>query len=236
MDEDVAEEILPQAVVPGPQEESYDWNDTEDEDVVEEILPQAVVPAPQEEPYDWSELDRFTALVERVKDRLEEKELPDADKQFFRALSDFMSEHASLEEIQSSLKNVLELADDPSLSAEFAEFLDAPLDSEEKRATAHAALCRILGNCTTEKQKANFREIEESTRTVIFKAGHCWHASDNPKFRAFVHKFIEYHKFEEEEQRRKDLREMAGSQTELQDLLNKHYQEVGKYEVRSYWP
>jgi hypothetical protein len=68
----------------------------------------------------------------------------DAHTGFGKMTRQFWFEEAPLEEIKAKLLELLQLADDESLTAVYASFLDVPVGSVEEQVAAQAVLCAIL--------------------------------------------------------------------------------------------
>ncbi|KAI1288166.1 hypothetical protein F5Y03DRAFT_380118 [Xylaria venustula] len=165
--------------------------------------------------------ERSQALMRRVESKLEEKGHADLVKPFRTAASDFMTEFVTLVETQATLWNVLEHIEDESLRDEFAAFLDAPLDTDEQQAIARAALCQILGVGFTIPWPKNHKIVFELLEKILVTAGRSWLPSERrERFRRFTRRLGHpYDKVSDEEQKRKDLLEMAASESCLQALL-----------------
>ncbi|KAI0968557.1 hypothetical protein F4678DRAFT_193417 [Xylaria arbuscula] len=164
---------------------------------------------------------RSQALMRRAELKLEEKGYADLVKPFRTATSDFMTEYVTLVETQATLRNILEHTEDESLKGEFAAFLDAPLDTDEQQGIARAALCQILGVVFTSPWPKNHKIVLELLERILITAGRSWLPSERRKrFRAFARRLGQpYDKVPDEEQKRKDLLEMAASESRLQELL-----------------
>jgi hypothetical protein len=96
--------------------------------------------------------------------------VPDAQAQFGKMIRQFMCEEAPLEETKATLLELLQLADDESLTAEYASFLDASVRSTEEQAAARAAMCAILAIDYTAKRRPNADRIEAALQAVAVEA------------------------------------------------------------------
>lgn len=103
----------------------------------------------------WDAMD----LSGSVAKKLAEKSEPDAPSRFYKANEEFAWELVPLSTTHATFVELFELADDQALRAQYADFLDAPLNTPEEEAIARAALCRILGLPFTVPRKPNAAEI-----------------------------------------------------------------------------
>ncbi|KAI1365241.1 hypothetical protein F5Y08DRAFT_338951 [Xylaria arbuscula] len=175
-----------------------------------------------------SESEFLDMHQETLSDRTEEKGHTDAVQAFRTATLEFLSEWAILAETQATLESILKLTEDEPIRAEFAAFVDAPLETAEQQATARATLCQILGVPGTVRQPRNSRVIFELNMKIPETAAKHWGRAGRETFRSFSYKFQSLSRErdpDEEKKIRESLFEMAEPVEHLQDMLLKLWHE-----------
>ncbi|KAH7136296.1 hypothetical protein EDB81DRAFT_801919 [Dactylonectria macrodidyma] len=194
---------------------------TMDEQRVERIFDDAFGAHLRDTPKD--ELDVWSqgmALIERVKQGLETV-AESGDKGLFgQAFEDFAWERVPLSTTRDALFHVFEILDNHELRAEFDDFLNAPLDTEEQQATARAALCRITGLPTTVKERPNAEQLRAQVLAIIEDVQVRW--KDQPeKLDLFLTKFLSLGLKEDQAAAISELTVAAASEPDLVESLEK---------------
>ncbi|KAF6818207.1 hypothetical protein CPLU01_13392 [Colletotrichum plurivorum] len=180
-------------------------------------------------PQEWREwelqgeaLERAAEFEEGLTARLKGNSVEGGLEKFHEIVVAFGAEDVPIEETQSALRRLLDLASDDALRSQVAGFLDAPLETEHDKKAASTFLCRFFGKTATRPRSPLSREWWSGKEAIMQAVGRRWGNMDEiGKFRDFMREFI-MRPPDSEEHRRK-LRAIVVGEEEIENLLCEHW-------------
>lgn len=139
-----------------------------DEELAEHVFDDAYggyirdIPQPEADAM-WKSME----LTSKIDERFAEKAKPEDKRLFGQAFENFAWERVPLGATHEAFIRVFEILDDQELRAEYADFLDAPLDTAEQKASAKAILLRITGLPATIPERPHAKEIRDQSNVII---------------------------------------------------------------------
>ncbi|KAF9881465.1 hypothetical protein CkaCkLH20_00611 [Colletotrichum karsti] len=190
--------------------------------VMKNVWNKEFVPKFEELDLDWDMMERVAAERQYLISTLVLKGAKDAYKLVWRADEAFVHQLSPLRDTQLTFRELIDIADDESLTTIYASFLAAPLDTEEEKTAARAALCRVWSrpsNCSL-KGRPNYFEFQDASARLFATVGKVW-APDHPeKAEKFFRRLLGFGDVGEESQKFEELKVMAADEPLLKKALD----------------